>query len=228
MTTKRHVVRFGVRAPDGRRSAVWRAWRADRRAEPGDVYVAMRDAADIFKVSIHASGDCRTAYARHLARELQISDRVQHSWRIERGAHIKARAVFNVLFPVEELAAFAQRDDETMGVEWLEPTHGAELVEVAVGLAPTSEEDRIRAAVAPGKRLLAIWPSGTDEICWVQARIDGRLSDTLLRRLREARQAVREVAENAQPGFASRPSVRLALGFLTDGGQNGALELRAG
>jgi hypothetical protein len=54
-------LRFGVGQP-GRRSSVWRLW-ANRGKD--DVYVATRQSAGIFKVSLHESGDWRFQWVSH-------------------------------------------------------------------------------------------------------------------------------------------------------------------
>ncbi|WP_264032400.1 hypothetical protein [Cellulosimicrobium sp. SH8] len=57
--SNRPVVRFAVRASDGRRSAEWRLWTGDKKPTD-ETYLAPRSLAGDFKVSLHKSG-----YSQH-------------------------------------------------------------------------------------------------------------------------------------------------------------------
>ena len=59
----KHAVRFGVRDDIGRTSGVWRLW-----SHRGDVYLAARTLGGVIKVSLHATGNWKTAFSSEYMR----------------------------------------------------------------------------------------------------------------------------------------------------------------
>ncbi len=55
------TVRVAAGSPGGARSTVWRVW-ANRKSS--DVYIAARDLAGVYKISLHESGDWRYQWVR--------------------------------------------------------------------------------------------------------------------------------------------------------------------
>jgi hypothetical protein len=68
--------RFVVGSPQNVESFVWRMW-----VHGNDVYLGVRDALTVFKVSLHQSGIWRIAFVADLKRPDMASDRVIVKWR---------------------------------------------------------------------------------------------------------------------------------------------------
>lgn len=72
------TIRFGVRDTEGRESAVWRLWVVAQKSE---VYIAGRRLGGEIKVSLHASGDWRVAFADPRSPLIpEGDDRIIHRW----------------------------------------------------------------------------------------------------------------------------------------------------
>ena len=69
------VLRFAVGSPENIQSFVWRVW-----VQGDDVYIGARNALQVFKVSLHASGIWRIAFVKELKKEDSNSDRVIVRW----------------------------------------------------------------------------------------------------------------------------------------------------
>jgi len=193
----------------------------------GDVYVAMRDGADSFKASLHASGECRVAFSRDLAMELALDQRVSAAWSVDRGAAAASRTAYTVIIPTAELRTIPVRRDEQSAVLWLDARPAPAAVEVAVGFAPAVESDRLRAELVAEAQLLAMWASGNGDICWVIGRANAFVHAELAASLKAVKKRLAAQPPTVKLGTIDlkSESLRVALGFVTSLGQRGMIEL---
>jgi len=69
-------LRFAVKSSSGDSSCIWRFWVTKK----GDVYLAMRSLANVFKLSFHVSGDCRQAIVKEREKFINADSRLMFRW----------------------------------------------------------------------------------------------------------------------------------------------------
>lgn len=71
------TIRWGIFAPDGRRSPSWRVWTSK---QTDDCYVAGRDVAGEVKISLHASGEWQHSITQPAAARRALAERHLDRW----------------------------------------------------------------------------------------------------------------------------------------------------
>lgn len=77
-------IRFGIRSPDGKRSATWKCF-APRGVGKSDIYLLNRNLGGTIKTSLHESGYWHNAYVKKF-----YDERVPDSLKEEKGRFIEA------------------------------------------------------------------------------------------------------------------------------------------
>lgn len=95
-------LRFGVEAPDGRRSTDWAVW-ATKNAD--DVYIAGRDLGGHIKISLHQSGRWHHGYTSEAWGEIGDSSELRHLQQWPRPPEIAPGVTlgFRIVVPTTEL-----------------------------------------------------------------------------------------------------------------------------
>lgn len=118
-------VRFAVGRP-GWRSSVWRLW-ANR--DRSDVYVATRQSAGIFKVSLHESGDWRLQWVGSDRGEVTFTSfeeeppqgRVMHQWSRPPASATGWTDALSIWVPRQDVSEIPGDGEPGHDAQWLEP-----------------------------------------------------------------------------------------------------------
>lgn len=117
------AIRFAVGEP-GRRSTIWRLW-----APPNmdDVYLGSRRSTNIFKVSLHESGDYRMQWvakdrtgAFFAGRNLEGS-RIMHQWQRPEPVVTGMSEALGLWVPTADVAEVPGDSEKYLDVQWLPP-----------------------------------------------------------------------------------------------------------
>ncbi|MBA0045345.1 hypothetical protein [Mycobacteroides sp. LB1] len=103
----RTVLRFAIIARDGRRSSEWRVWTGDDKKPSDEVYLAPRNQAGDFKVSLHTSGYAQIGLSKPARDAARLGDNHAFSrWELADTELAPGwRPGFRITFPDSELIA---------------------------------------------------------------------------------------------------------------------------
>lgn len=128
-----HEFYFAVGMPAGVRSCVWHVWNP-----PGtdDVYIAEETMRNVFKVSLHESGEFHVGFAREFVRDgapganagLTLKNRLKGTWDGV-SVHPAAEIGFRLGIPTDELSIMPRSEHEDR-VVFLEPAPAGEMLEI--------------------------------------------------------------------------------------------------
>ncbi len=118
-------VRFAVGQP-GHRSSVWRLW-ANRATD--DVYLATRQSASSFKISLHASGDWHVQWVGQDRGTVlhtpgpgrTVSGRIMARWFRPPSSRAGWTDAMSIWVPAEDVVAVPGDGDRGTGVRWVPP-----------------------------------------------------------------------------------------------------------
>jgi len=128
------AIRFVVGEP-GRRSSVWRVW---ANSNKGDVYIASRKSARIFKISLHESGDWRCQWAKDdhedvtfhpFRQESEGEGRILARWQRPVANAAGWTDALSIWVPGEDVVAVPGDQESRTASQWIEPPAEGEAVE---------------------------------------------------------------------------------------------------
>lgn len=116
-------IRFAAGEP-GRRSSVWRLWANKTK---GDVYLATRQSASIFKVSLHESGDWRLQWVGQDHRDVvhfpgpgqEPEGRILHRWQRPGAGATGWTDALSLWVPAEDVVDYPNDAESGGDVQWV-------------------------------------------------------------------------------------------------------------
>lgn len=169
--------KFAVGKPAGPRSGIWRVWTA--KTPKSDIYIAPRNLAGILKVSLHESGEWRSAFTYEYAskkfdKTMPISEsRIIEEWDRPIDISPGVSLAFRIVIPNDDLMAVPVDQNTALKITWITPPTEEDLTEVAVILTHSNVE----VSDWPGKnnmgtKLLASYGLANDEMLWLVYRYE--------------------------------------------------------
>lgn len=157
-TTRKNAVRFAVGNP-GHRGTIWRLWGVPNA---NDVYLASRQSAGVFKVSLHQSGDWRLQWvnqddsAYFCAESTAPSGRIMDQWR-RTPAVAGWTDALSIWTPGDELVENPSDSERWEDIQWLQaPTSGRAIELRVVILEPQTAYPIGRALTANSDALALV------------------------------------------------------------------------
>lgn len=202
-------VRFAVGRP-GRRSSMWRLW---ANSAKDDVYLATRQSAGIFKVSLHASGDWRLQWVSADRGDVRWTafgpdepdGRVLHRWQRPPPGRSGWTDAMSVWVPEPDVVEIPGDAEPSHDVQWLDPPAPGDAVELRLVLAqPARVAVELTGALHPGRAFALVngfrLASGETAVLFAATR---PLEDQTRRRLAQTRRAQRAAVHD---GFDLDPA----------------------
>lgn len=116
------AIRFAVGEP-GRRSTIWRLWAPPNK---DDVYLASRRTADIFKVSLHESGDYRMQWStldrknpNVVTHENSAGSRIMAQWQRQPPSMSGWQEALGLWVPTADVVEVPRDSEKYLDVQWL-------------------------------------------------------------------------------------------------------------
>lgn len=161
-------IRFAVGEP-GRRSSVWRVWANPKK---GDVYIASRKSARIFKVSLHETGDWRCQWVKEDQEDVTYhpykegsapQGRILARWQRPAATSAGWTDALSIWVPGDDISPMPGDGEPPTDSQWIAPPGAGEAVEFRFWLVEprkgpfeltaTLREDKNSPAVVNGFRL---------------------------------------------------------------------------
>lgn len=141
-----NAFRFAVGEPAAPRSAVWRIWAMPPKPNVlfGDVYVAARTVADLFKVSLHASGVWRYAITEKHAKLQGLAPEAQrsmHRWKRPPARADGTTVAFRIHISPDDLRVMRPTSELQSPIVWVQPPKPGLVNQFTLLLAPHKSSD---------------------------------------------------------------------------------------
>ena len=173
-TKKNLAIRFAVGQP-GRRGTIWRLWGVPNAS---DVYLASRQSAGVFKVSLHESGDWRLQWVQpdnsafFHGESAGPSGRILDQWvrTASRGGWTDALSVWT---PGDELVENPHDAERWDDVQWLDAPPGGRVTELRLVLLQPNATYALGGGLANDDDVMALvngFVLPNDEVVVVLAR----------------------------------------------------------
>jgi len=204
-------IRFAVGEP-GWRSSVWRVWANPKK---GDVYIASRKSARIFKISLYESGDWRCQWAKEdhedvvyhpYGNDATAEGRILAQWQRPPANSAGWTDALSIWVPGEDISTVPGDGESPIDSQWIAPPGTADAVEFRFWLVePRRGRLDLTTTLREGKNLPAVvngFRLATGEVLVIFAAL-WPLDDERLRSLTEIRAWARTQLD---PAFDVSPS----------------------
>lgn len=168
MTKRDFHIRIGVKNDADQKSAVWRIWTA--KAPKYDIYIAARNIAGEFKVSLHETGDWRAAITKQYAEKLFDdsvnipNERILDKWERPKALTKDLTLAYRIIVPNSDLE---EGPSYTKKIEWIAPKFENNNTEILLFLTKPTYKSEDWPGKKLGAKLVANYKLANNETLWI-------------------------------------------------------------